>query len=484
MMAGKGGMYPGMFPPMWGNFPGAPGMFPGKGGDMAQSSGNRRKDSRSRSRSRSRDDGPKITEYKSLPKSIMGRVIGKAGATIKKIRDESNARIDAEDRSGEQCSFRIVGTQEQVDIAMRLITEVADKALGTKGGNDDNSDNSTTTSTLEFPITIMGSLIGPKGTKIQHVRNQSGARVSVEKAGEQCKVLFLGTKDQIEKAKEIVKDFAEEELASKEDSSVTQTEHVELPSIATGRIIGPKGATIAEVRVQSGAKVSVEKGELQCRVTLMGTAKQIAKAKQMVQALAEGNEEAAGIGKGKGHVEDSFELAYTLVGRIIGKGGETIVRLQRESGARIEVNTKAGDPCPVLISGEPDKVKHAKQLVMEVVDRWANMPNGGQHGGQHGGQNGGQVQNQWGGPPPPGGMAPPPGSFGWGEPPWQGAPAWGMGMGMGMGSMGSMGMGMGMGTMPPAGDGSARPPHHTPPHRGGQGSSAAAPEIEIDLDEL
>merc|ERR1719325_486486 len=120
-------MAPGVFPPMWG----WPGMPPANGWD------DRRRGRNGKSRHRSHDgkgdrshssDRGKTVDYLKLPRQIMGRVIGKQGATINSIRESSGARIDAEDKDDDMCEFKIQGSPEAVDRAKTKILEVADKS--------------------------------------------------------------------------------------------------------------------------------------------------------------------------------------------------------------------------------------------------------------------------------------------------------------------------------------------------------------------
>jgi far upstream element-binding protein len=64
-----------------------------------------------------------------------------------------------------------------------------------------------------------------------------------------------------------------------------------------------------------------------------------------------------------------------MVGRIIGRGGETIRRLQDESGARIQIEREAGQ---VKIKGTNAAVETARRLVNEVLN---SAPGGGFGGG-------------------------------------------------------------------------------------------------------
>lgn len=58
------------------------------------------------------------------------------------------------------------------------------------------------------------------------------------------------------------------------------------------------------------------------------------------------------------------------VGLIIGKGGETIKQLQEKSGAKmvvIQEGPSQEQEKPLRITGDPQKVEYAKQLVYELI---------------------------------------------------------------------------------------------------------------------
>merc|ERR1711972_806267 len=125
-----GMMMPGMFPNMMG-MPGMP-MWPG----MAMWPGMPGMPGMPNSKSTphvGRNPMPKgeiiggETDSVRLPRKIMGLIIGKAGATIKNIRDVSGGRIDVEDKDDETCELKIQGNEEQVAKAKKMILEVAEK---------------------------------------------------------------------------------------------------------------------------------------------------------------------------------------------------------------------------------------------------------------------------------------------------------------------------------------------------------------------
>jgi len=81
------------------------------------------------------------------------------------------------------------------------------------------------------------------------------------------------------------------------------------------------------------------------------------------------------------------------VGLIIGKGGETIKQLQEKTGAKmVVIQDGPGQEMekPLRISGDAQKVEHAKQLVYELIqDKGNDQQQGGGGGGPRSGGGGG-----------------------------------------------------------------------------------------------
>merc|ERR1712032_894889 len=102
-------------------------------------------------------------------------------------------------------------------------------------------------------------------------------------------------------------------------------------------------------------------------------------------------------------------VPQSLIGRVIGKGGETIQRIQRESGAKLDVDTKQ-DPCTVRIIGDSEPVCHARFLISEILEK----------GGL-------RIDSNASLPPPPGSGYWPESGFAFGGPPPGFAEAWGGG---------------------------------------------------------
>lgn len=70
-----------------------------------------------------------------LPRHLIGRIIGKAGATIKSIRERSGARIDARDQTEDPVRVLISGTKDAVELAKSMLLDVAEGAAIAAGAD-------------------------------------------------------------------------------------------------------------------------------------------------------------------------------------------------------------------------------------------------------------------------------------------------------------------------------------------------------------
>jgi far upstream element-binding protein len=92
-------------------------------------------------------------------------------------------------------------------------------------------------------------------------------------------------------------------------------------------------------------------------------------------------------GLGSNNYEEIM-IPGSKVGLIIGKGGETIKQLQERTGAKmVVVQDGPGQEMekPLRISGDPQKVEHAKQLVYELIQDKGEGQQSNNRGGSSGG---------------------------------------------------------------------------------------------------
>jgi len=93
---------------------------------------------------------------------------------------------------------------------------------------------------------------------------------------------------------------------------------------------------------------------------------------------------------GGGMNKEEVQVPDGMVGLIIGKGGEQITRLQRESGAKVQIDQDSGGMPErnISISGDRDAINRAKDMIFEIVSKGDG---GGGRPGFGGGGGGGNM---------------------------------------------------------------------------------------------
>jgi far upstream element-binding protein len=143
-------------------------------------------------------------------------------------------------------------------------------------------------------------------------------------------------------------------------------EFIEIPAPMVGKLIGKGGETIKQLQFSTGTKVQIDHqtpGDMK-KVSIQGnSAEAVEAAKKQVEQIVSTDE------GGAGGVQESVECPQGIVGRIIGRGGETIRSLQQASQAHIVVdqNFPEGQPRRVNISGRPEAVERAVKMVSELI---------------------------------------------------------------------------------------------------------------------
>ena len=147
------------------------------------------------------------------------------------------------------------------------------------------------------------------------------------------------------------------------------TETLECPPGFVGRVIGKGGETIKGLQAQSGAHITVDQNFPEGAPRVIGISGPpgcVAIAKRLVEELLRGGGARLGGGVGPGQAQQSVRCPKEMVGRVIGRGGETVKGLQAATGARIQIDQSAS-PCVVTITGNPRCVDAAARAVADVV---------------------------------------------------------------------------------------------------------------------
>ncbi|XP_067879035.1 tudor and KH domain-containing protein-like [Heterodontus francisci] len=144
-----------------------------------------------------------------------------------------------------------------------------------------------------------------------------------------------------------------------------------VPRDAVKIIIGRQGSTIKQLRKETGARIEVEdseetggyEGPAERVLTVVGSPVQVCKAKVAIhQLLADSMK-----------ITEELHVPHRAVGRIIGRGGESIREICRTTGAKIVCEKETSEQIldtrrSVKISGTKQEVASARALIVAKVE--------------------------------------------------------------------------------------------------------------------
>ena len=293
-----------------------------------------------------------------------------------------------------------------------------------------SSDGVKRTSEIHVPGSSVGLVIGKMGETIRQLEGMTGCEIQVardNRPGEDDRVVTLrGTDEQIARAHEEINKVVAGGPNSRSSGGPSYSQAglgfssggsfiMHIPNVAVGLLIGRSGETIRSLQQRSGCSVQVQRnidvqpGSDTREVVLSGREDQIDMARREIEMIIQdkassthrgpddrsgssygvggGSGGGGGGGGGSGNTSVVVRVPNTAVGTIIGRGGETIKRLQQMTNARIQIDrNQDAEEREITISGGVEEVERARVEVDELIR---------------------QKQSGGGMVPPPGGYGPP-----------------------------------------------------------------------------
>uniref|UniRef100_A0A670HPJ7 Poly(rC) binding protein 2 n=1 Tax=Podarcis muralis TaxID=64176 RepID=A0A670HPJ7_PODMU len=266
----------------------------------------------------------------------VGSIIGKKGESVKKMREESGARINISEGNCPERIITLAGPTNAIFKAFAMIIDKLEEDISSSMTNSTASSRPPVTLRLVVPASQCGSLIGKGGCKIKEIRESTGAQVQV--AGDMLPnsteraITIAGIPQSIiECVKQICVVMLESppkgvtipyrpkpssspvifaggqltklhQLAMQQshfpmshgntgfsaglDASAQTTSHeLTIPNDLIGCIIGRQGAKINEIRQMSGAQIKIAnpvEGSTDRQVTITGSAASISLAQYLI----------------------------------------------------------------------------------------------------------------------------------------------------------------------------------------------------------
>ncbi|KAM4558677.1 poly(rC)-binding protein 3 isoform 5-T8 [Odontesthes bonariensis] len=109
----------------------------------------------------------------------VGSIIGKKGETVKKMREESGARINISEGNCPERIVTITGPTDTIFKAFAMIAYKFEEDIINSMSNSPATSKPPVTLRLVVPASQCGSLIGKGGSKIKEMRESTGAQVQV-----------------------------------------------------------------------------------------------------------------------------------------------------------------------------------------------------------------------------------------------------------------------------------------------------------------
>ncbi len=197
-------------------------------------------------------------------------IIGKGGATIKKIRQETDTKVDLPDSGADSDVITITGRKENVEKAQKKIT-----AIQSEMANVVSVD-------VNIPAKIHNTMIGAGGKLIQSIADDcGGVTIKFPDSGSNSdKVTIRGPKEDVEKAKKMLVDLSNERQLNSMSAEIrAKPEHHKF-------LIGRQGVNIQSVRDKTGARIIFpsEKDRDREVITILGSKEAVAAAKKELEA--------------------------------------------------------------------------------------------------------------------------------------------------------------------------------------------------------
>lgn len=314
------------------------------------------------------------------------------------------------DGGGEEIAAKKQATEASMDgkdpksIAMQVAASLAQRAgLGSMVSED-----------MKIPNRFVGLIIGRGGEQINKLQSETGAKIQVapdpppgQIAPPDRHVSINGTQEAVEKARNLLNRICDEGKIPESLMSLPvvapgeQVIEMMIPASKVGLIIGKGGETIKALQeraqcrmmmIQDGPYTNAPEKPLR----IMGDVMRTQRGQDLVQDLLtekelevsghagdrnwkqnmpgidfKGNRQDMSRGQ-SGMQQLEVPVPRDIVGFVIGKNGETIKRIQAETGARVQFNMKDNSNAPermASVQGTPEQVQQVQKMIQEIVEQ-------------------------------------------------------------------------------------------------------------------
>ncbi|XP_030632118.1 poly(rC)-binding protein 2 isoform X1 [Chanos chanos] len=284
----------------------------------------------------------------------VGSIIGKKGESVKKMREESGARINISEGNCPERIITLAGPTTAIFKAFSMIIDKLEEDISSSMTNSTATSKPPVTLRIVVPASQCGSLIGKGGCKIKEIRESTGAQVQV--AGD---MLPNSTERAIT-------------IAGTPQSIIGCVKQICVVMLESP----PKGVTIPYRPKPSGSPVIFAGGQAyavqgQHAIPQPDLTKlhQLAM-QQSPFPLAPSNQGFTGMDTSAQTGSHEMTIPNDLIGCIIGRQGAKINEIRQMSGAQIKIANpvEGSTDRQVTITGSPASISLAEYLINASVE--------------------------------------------------------------------------------------------------------------------
>ncbi|XP_022367336.1 vigilin isoform X2 [Enhydra lutris kenyoni] len=279
-------------------------------------------------------------------KQFHKNIIGKGGANIKKIREESNTKIDLPAENSNSETIVITGKRANCEAARSRILSIQ-KDLANIAELE-----------VSIPAKLHNSLIGTKGRLIRSIMEECGGvhiHFPVEGSGSDT-VVIRGPASDVEKARKQLLHLAEE----KQTKSFTVD--IRAKPEYHKFLIGKGGGKIRKVRDNTGARIIFPTAEDkdQDLITIIGKEDAVREAQRELEALIQNLDNV---------VEDCMLVDPKHHRHFVIRRGQVLREIAEEYGGVMVSFPRSGTQSDkVTLKGAKDCVEAAKKRIQEIIE--------------------------------------------------------------------------------------------------------------------
>ncbi|KAK3556433.1 hypothetical protein QTP70_008283 [Hemibagrus guttatus] len=279
-------------------------------------------------------------------KQFHKNIIGKGGANIKKIREETNTKIDLPAENSNSEMIVITGKKANCEAAKNRILAIQKELANI------------TEVEVSIPSKLHNSLIGSKGRFVRSIMEECGGvhiHFPTEGSGIDA-VTIRGPAEEVEKAKKQLLSLAEEKQTKSHTAELrAKPEYHKF-------LIGKGGGNIRKVRDSTGARIifPTPEDKDQELITVIGTEEAVAEAQKELEALIKSLDNV---------VEDNMTVDPKHHRFFVARRGQVLREIADEYGGVMVSFPRTGSQTDkVTLKGAKDCVEAAKKRMQEIVE--------------------------------------------------------------------------------------------------------------------